>query len=252
MWPDRRLIDLLQIQHPILLSPMAGFGTVDLAAGVCAAGGLGSIGCAVMEPEFAAKTICALRGLTNKPINVNLGRGLGLEDFVLFGHSWGGMLALEYALIRPQPLRGLVISNMAAGMKSYLKHTAALKEALLAPPLLAKFNGLEAAKDYNNPEYKRIVDSIRDSDLERGLSILHNVLNSDAAVRVFFTELRFLTNESLVSGRLRIGLFNRFSGKDDYVGVLRRRSDRCDEIPNTALVGIGNCVEEQALRNVAR
>ena len=71
MWPDRRLIDILQIEHPILLSPMAGLGTVDLAAAVCAAGGLGSIGCAVMEPESAAKAIHALRGLTDKPINVN-------------------------------------------------------------------------------------------------------------------------------------------------------------------------------------
>ena len=32
MWPDRRLIDVLQIEHPIVLSPMTGFGTVDLAA----------------------------------------------------------------------------------------------------------------------------------------------------------------------------------------------------------------------------
>jgi nitronate monooxygenase len=71
MWPDRRLIDVLQIEHPILLSPMAGFGTVELAAAVCAAGGLGSIGCAGMEPEVATKTIRALRGLTDKPINVN-------------------------------------------------------------------------------------------------------------------------------------------------------------------------------------
>jgi nitronate monooxygenase len=71
MWPDRRLIDLLQIEHPILLSPMAGIGTVELAAGVCEAGGLGAIGCAAMEPEVAAKTIRALRGLTDKPINVN-------------------------------------------------------------------------------------------------------------------------------------------------------------------------------------
>ena len=50
---------------------MAGIGTVDLAAAVSAAGGLGSIGCATMEPEIAAKTIRALRGLTDKPINVN-------------------------------------------------------------------------------------------------------------------------------------------------------------------------------------
>src|SRR3984893_18194342 len=71
MWSDRRVIDVLQIEHPIVLSPMAGIGTVDLAAAVSAAGGLGSIGCATMEPELAAKTIRALRGLTDKPINVN-------------------------------------------------------------------------------------------------------------------------------------------------------------------------------------
>src|ERR1700721_2842655 len=71
MWSDRRVIDVLQIEHPIVLSPMAGIGTIDLAAAVSAAGGLGSIGCAAMEPEFAVKTIRALRGLTDKPINVN-------------------------------------------------------------------------------------------------------------------------------------------------------------------------------------
>ena len=71
MWPDRRLIDLLQIEHPIVLSPMPGFVTVDLAAAVSNAGGLGSIGCAPMEPEVAAKMIRAVRGVTDKPINVN-------------------------------------------------------------------------------------------------------------------------------------------------------------------------------------
>jgi NAD(P)H-dependent flavin oxidoreductase YrpB (nitropropane dioxygenase family) len=54
MWPDRRVIELLQIEHPLVLAPMAGIGTVELAASVCAAGGLGSIGCAGMQPEFAA------------------------------------------------------------------------------------------------------------------------------------------------------------------------------------------------------
>jgi len=44
-------------------------------------------------------------------------RGLGLESFVLYGHSWGGILAIEYALRYPQHLRALVISNMTAGMK---------------------------------------------------------------------------------------------------------------------------------------
>src|SRR5580704_13169818 len=59
-------------------------------------------------------------------------RGLGLEQFVLYGHSWGGILAIEYALNYPQHLRGLVISDMTAGIQSYLKRTAALK--LMLPP----------------------------------------------------------------------------------------------------------------------
>jgi len=44
MWPDRRLLELFEIEHPIVLAPMAGFGTVELAAAVADAGGLGSIG----------------------------------------------------------------------------------------------------------------------------------------------------------------------------------------------------------------
>ncbi len=59
-------------------------------------------------------------------------RALGLEQFVLYGHSWGGILGIEYALNYPQHLHGLVISNMAAGVKAYLKRTAALK--LWLPP----------------------------------------------------------------------------------------------------------------------
>jgi nitronate monooxygenase len=71
MWPDRRLTDLFKIEHPLVLAPMAGFGTVGLAASVCDAGGLGSIGCATMQPQLAAKTIEELRRLTSKPLNVN-------------------------------------------------------------------------------------------------------------------------------------------------------------------------------------
>jgi len=83
-------------------------------------------------------------------------RGLGLDHFVLLGHSWGGILAIEYALNYQQHLRGLVISNMTAGTQSYLKRTAALKQ-LLSPEKLAQLTALEAKEDYDNPEYERIM-----------------------------------------------------------------------------------------------
>lgn len=71
MWPDRRLIDLFGIEHPLILAPMTGVGTVSLAASVCAAGGLGSVSCATLQPERAAQTIKQLREVTDRPINVN-------------------------------------------------------------------------------------------------------------------------------------------------------------------------------------
>jgi proline iminopeptidase len=82
--------------------------------------------------------------------------GLGLDNFVLYGHSWGGILAMEYALKYPRHLRGLVISNMTAGMKSYLARTASIKQQL-PRGLLAELTALEAKQDYDSPEYQRLM-----------------------------------------------------------------------------------------------
>ena len=38
--------------------------------------------------------------------------GLGPDNFYLYGQSWGGCLALEYALKYQQHLAGLIVSNM--------------------------------------------------------------------------------------------------------------------------------------------
>jgi proline iminopeptidase len=82
--------------------------------------------------------------------------GLGLEDFVLYGQSWGGMLSIEYALKYQQHLRGLVISNMTAGIQAYLGRLDYLK-GLLGAESRAELERLEAAEDYDNPEYQRIM-----------------------------------------------------------------------------------------------
>ena len=83
-------------------------------------------------------------------------RALGLEHFVLFGQSWGGMLALEYALNYQQHLRGLVISNMTAGVQSALRRSASIKSQL-PPDTLARLTALEAKEDYDSPEYQKIM-----------------------------------------------------------------------------------------------
>jgi proline iminopeptidase len=82
--------------------------------------------------------------------------GLGLEDFVLYGQSWGGMLSIEYALKYQRHLKGLVISNMTAGIQAYLGRLAYLK-GLLGPESRERLEILDAARDYANPEYERIM-----------------------------------------------------------------------------------------------
>lgn len=82
--------------------------------------------------------------------------GLGLEHFVLYGHSWGGILAMEYALRHQEHLRGLVISNMAAGTKAYLKRTAQWKTKL-PPDVFERLTSLEAKAAYDSPEYEKIM-----------------------------------------------------------------------------------------------
>jgi len=82
--------------------------------------------------------------------------GLGLEDFVLYGQSWGGMLSIEYALKYQRHLRGLVISNMTAGIQAYLGRLDYLK-GLLSDSSRVLLDELEAAEDYDNPEYERIM-----------------------------------------------------------------------------------------------
>lgn len=84
-------------------------------------------------------------------------RGLGLDRFVLYGHSWGGILGIEYALKHQEHLSRLVISNMTAGMQSYMKRIAALKKQLLTSDQLARLEALQSTKDYDNPEYQRII-----------------------------------------------------------------------------------------------
>ncbi|SRR6266700_800675 len=71
MWPDRRLLDLLNIQHPIVQAPMAGAMDWELVAAVADAGALGSLPCAMLNPRQVIEQVGQIRGRTQNPINLN-------------------------------------------------------------------------------------------------------------------------------------------------------------------------------------
>jgi proline iminopeptidase len=78
---------------------------------------------------------------------------LDIDNFYLLGHSWGGVLAIEYALKHQQHLKGLVVSNMMSSVPAYNEYATNVLMPEMDPDALAEIKSLEAAKDYENPRY---------------------------------------------------------------------------------------------------
>lgn len=70
-WPDRRLIEKLDLSCPIFLAPMAGAGGVDLALAVARAGGLGALPWALLSPNQIVEQANAFRSASERPLNLN-------------------------------------------------------------------------------------------------------------------------------------------------------------------------------------
>src|SRR5215470_1998766 len=71
MWPDERLINLFDVELPIIQAPMAGSAFSDMVVAVSEAGGLGSLACALLSVEQARRELETIRRRTSRPINAN-------------------------------------------------------------------------------------------------------------------------------------------------------------------------------------
>ncbi|MDI4633908.1 proline iminopeptidase-family hydrolase [Pelomonas sp. V22] len=82
---------------------------------------------------------------------------LDQSNFFLLGHSWGGILAMEYALKYPQHLKGLVISNMMASIPAYVSYAEKVLMPAMDQKVLAEILAIEKRKDYDNPRYMELL-----------------------------------------------------------------------------------------------
>nr|O05420.1 RecName: Full=Proline iminopeptidase; Short=PIP; AltName: Full=Prolyl aminopeptidase; Short=PAP [Elizabethkingia meningoseptica]BAA19688.1 prolyl aminopeptidase [Elizabethkingia meningoseptica] len=78
------------------------------------------------------------------------------ENFYVLGNSWGGILAMEYALKYQQNLKGLIVANMMASAPEYVKYAEVLSKQM-KPEVLAEVRAIEAKKDYANPRYTELL-----------------------------------------------------------------------------------------------
>ena len=88
---------------------------------------------------------------------VRVALGLGPDDFVLYGQSWGGLLAIEYALAHQEHLKGLVVSNMMASIPAYNRYAENVIMPRLDQDALAEIKRLEAAGETDDPSYEALL-----------------------------------------------------------------------------------------------
>lgn len=83
--------------------------------------------------------------------------GLDPSNFYLLGQSWGGILAMEYALKYQKNLKGLIISNMMSSIPEYNAYAQEVLGPQLDPEVYEEVKALEDAGDYSNPRYGELL-----------------------------------------------------------------------------------------------
>lgn len=81
---------------------------------------------------------------------------LGLENFYLYGQSWGALLAIEYTLKYQRHLKGVIFSNITGSVESYISYLQTLR-LQLPQSVQDRLSLYEAKEDFLNPEYEKIL-----------------------------------------------------------------------------------------------
>ena len=88
---------------------------------------------------------------------VRVALGMNKDNFYLLGHSWGGILAMEYALKYQANIKGLIISNMMSSCPLYGKYADEVLAKQMNPKVLDTIRAMEARGDFKNPKYMELL-----------------------------------------------------------------------------------------------
>jgi L-proline amide hydrolase len=81
---------------------------------------------------------------------------LGLDRVHLLGHSWGGMLGMQYAATQPEGLVSLIVESSPPSVPAWLDELARLR-ADLPPDVDETLRRHEEAGTFTDPEYEEAV-----------------------------------------------------------------------------------------------
>lgn len=221
MGGSTHLLELLDIQFPIIQAPMAGTGTPALAAAVSNAGGLGSLGVGATNAEGARKMIAAFRALSARSLNVNVfcHQPAKLDERV--ENAWIERLRPEFARFGATPP-----THLTEIYRSFVEDDDTLTVLLQEKPKVVSFH-------FGLPSVER-VRALRDA----GIILLASATNLDEAQAVADAGIHAVVAQGYEAGGHR-GVFNK-DAPDSCLGTiaLTRLLVRHLDIPVIAAGGI--------------
>jgi nitronate monooxygenase len=113
MWPDRRFLDLVKTEFPIVLAPMAGVMDADLVVAAAQGGALGSLPCAMLSAEKAREQVNIIRQRVTAPVNMNFFCHTAVEADAKREADWKGRLGAYYKELGLDPSAPINAANRA-------------------------------------------------------------------------------------------------------------------------------------------
>jgi nitronate monooxygenase len=215
------LLELLDIQYPIIQAPMAGTDTPALAATVSNAGGLGSLGVGAANAEGARKMIAAFRALSARSLNVNVFCHQPARLDARVESAWIERLRPEFARFGATPP-----AHLTEIYRSFVEDDDMLAVLLQEKPKVVSFH-------FGIPAPER-VGALRDA----GIILLASATNPNEAQAVADAGIHAVVAQGYEAGGHR-GVFNPDT-LDSHLGTiaLTRLLVRQLDIPVIAAGGI--------------
>jgi proline iminopeptidase len=85
--------------------------------------------------------------------------GADSNNFYVLGNSWGGILAMEYALKHQQHMKGLIVANMVASIPDYNVYAKNVLAPQMDQKVYAELMAIEKRGDYQDPRYTELLMS---------------------------------------------------------------------------------------------
>ncbi len=109
------------------------------------------------SPQGSVNSLWTTERFVEEVEQVRQAIGADATNFYLLGNSWGGILAMEYALKYQSNMKGLLVANMVASAPEYGKYADEILAKQMDPKVLAEIRAIEANKDFANPRYMELL-----------------------------------------------------------------------------------------------